>query len=653
MNWSESSSQILSVGLVLLWAVGFSLMVGSSRARQKTQDGVISVTAISSVAIFLIVLAVDFFFFSRDGGAQKIWGRGWIGQHDLPGAITVGILEDSMGLVLSGLVSLLSLCFLCFTEMTSSSEDRPIRAYVGALLSVAGTSLAWLSSTPWLSLLGVGIGTLSGFIALGSQSNEEVAEKVSQFGRERTFGLILAILGAAVLAGQRTALMLDHGFSLPSQSLGGFFDWAGGALLVLGLYLHLQPFPFLGWLAESKEEPGAGSILINQIFPSIGAFAILIRFEPELRSIGLLPAAGAYALASSFLAICSGLAQKGWKKPLSLWVSANFSIAFAALCWAGPSAVLLILISVSIAGLGLACLGQVKDKGYKSGAVQTALVMTALAAAGLPGFVGLGGDLRFMVFTAADPVRVGVSGFIFLGALLLLWKIFWAIFRTDEESETSETGAALVPVYALVVLALGIFWTGALSGGIVPHDPDHVMPSWLTISMTQTFGSPPVEWADDANATLGLTLSGAIAALAAILSFWLCGRPERKEDLWLELFGKSEKVGKFFSSGYRLDDTGAKFVRLLNRMGAGIESFVGEKLGAHWIPQALVTTIRVPATWIDRVSIKTHERSGQVLKKGIEVPSKLLQLIQNGNVQWYLFFALGCTFAILIHFLRA
>jgi hypothetical protein len=654
VNWSESSSQILGVGLTLLWCVGFFLMAGSGRSRQKTlgksKDPTTSVTAIAAITIFLIVLAVDYFFLSRDGnGIQKIWGRGWIGQHDLPGAITVGILEDSLGLVLSGFVAVLTLCFLGFTELISS-ENRPNRVYVGGLLSVAGVSLAWLSSTPWLSLLGVGISTLSGFVALGTLSNEESAEKISQFGRERTFGLVLAVLGAAVLAGQRIALTLDHGFSLPAQNLGSFFDWAGGALLVLGLYLHLQPFPFLGWLAESSEEPSAASILINQVFPAVGAFAILIRFEPELRSIGLLPIVGGYALVSSFLAVCSGLAQSGWKKPLSLWVSASFSMAFAALCWAGPSAAVLILIAASIAGLGLACLGRMKDLGFRSGAVQTAIIMMALAAGGLPGFVGLGGYIRLLVFSASDPARVSAAAVVLLGVFLLLWKVSWAILRTTEKVESPEKKTAIIPAYVLVILALGVLWTGALSGGVVPHDPDHVMPSWLNLSMTQAFGSSPADWADDAGANLGVGLYGAIAALAAILSFWLCGR---QDDLWLGLFGKSEKVSAFFRSGYRLDRTGAKFVRVLNLSGGWIESFVGERLGARWIPQALAASVRVPAVWLDRVNVRVHEQSGTALQRAIEVPGKLLQLIQNGNVQWYLFFALSCTFAILIHFLRA
>jgi hypothetical protein len=47
-----------------------------------------------------------------------------------------------------------------------------------------------------------------------------------------------------------------------------------------------------------------------------------------------------------------------------------------------------------------------------------------------------------------------------------------------------------------------------------------------------------------------------------------------------------------------------------------------------------------------------YEKSGSALRRGVEIPGKLLQLVQNGDVQWYLFFAMSCALAILIHFLR-
>ena len=38
------------------------------------------------------------------------------------------------------------------------------------------------------------------------------------------------------------------------------------------------------------------------------------------------------------------------------------------------------------------------------------------------------------------------------------------------------------------------------------------------------------------------------------------------------------------------------------------------------------------------------------IRRGVEAPAKALQFIQNGDVRWYLLFAVGSGFLILLHF---
>jgi hypothetical protein len=46
------------------------------------------------------------------------------------------------------------------------------------------------------------------------------------------------------------------------------------------------------------------------------------------------------------------------------------------------------------------------------------------------------------------------------------------------------------------------------------------------------------------------------------------------------------------------------------------------------------------------------ERLVKFLRNGIDIPAKALQLLQNGDVQWYLLFALASGIAIFFHFLK-
>jgi hypothetical protein len=52
------------------------------------------------------------------------------------------------------------------------------------------------------------------------------------------------------------------------------------------------------------------------------------------------------------------------------------------------------------------------------------------------------------------------------------------------------------------------------------------------------------------------------------------------------------------------------------------------------------------------IDLKLTESLDVSVKKLVDVPAKLLQLIQTGDLRWYLFFALSSGFALLAHFLK-
>jgi formate hydrogenlyase subunit 3/multisubunit Na+/H+ antiporter MnhD subunit len=640
MNWSEQSPQLLLFSVIAVWCIGFIAMVLGKKFNSKTA----SITAIVVTALFLILMSIAFFLLVRDfAGAQRLWTRGWIGPRDLEGAITVGILEDPLGLMMIILSSVLTLIFVSSRWLAPQGQ---VRHYMGAILGLSGVAIAWLSSTPWLALFGMGMITLAGFVGLGVEENPQAAEKISRFARERAWGLLFAILGAGVLAGQRGALGFQMGFVFPAQRLDTFFDLAGGALLLTGLYLHLQPFPFLGWLVSDSGTP---QILLNQIFPALGIFALAIRFQPELQSVGLLPIFGGWALFSALLSVISGLSQSNPKTALSLSTSSAFSIAFAALCWGGVGSAILILIAVSISAFSLSYVGSISEAGFKHGSIKTATVFSALMATGMLGFVASAGYLRFIESIFTEPLKIGAIAIILLAQFLLLWKVCWAFLKTEPKEGFEDKALSLVWIYALIIFSLCVFWTGTLSGGLIPRDPDQLMPSWLYLAVLQTFGGPANDWVDSGNLPFVQTVFWVISGLALLLSYWIVGRGE---DGWLKLFGKSERAHRFFDSGYGFDRLGEKLGRLLTKTGGMIENFFGETLSTNWIPKLLVALIRAPAVWIDELDTYLYGKSGSALKRGIEIPGKLLQLVQNGDVQWYLFFAMSCALAILIHFLR-
>ena len=63
--------------------------------------------------------------------------------------------------------------------------------------------------------------------------------------------------------------------------------------------------------------------------------------------------------------------------------------------------------------------------------------------------------------------------------------------------------------------------------------------------------------------------------------------------------------------------------------------------------------LRFPARWLDIADREIYAREESLLRKWVEVPAKALQLIQNGDLQWYLVFGIGMMIALLVHFVRA
>jgi hypothetical protein len=646
MNWLESSDQILAILVIGVWMAGLGLLLSG----RKVKD--LNWISISILCIFMIGVAVDLFFVNRDmAGAQKIWARGWIGPRDQNGAITIGILEDPLGLFVAGAMGGLATLFLA-NRWLIQKESNPERMHAGVLFGVAGVAVSWLSLTPWFSILGLVIASIGGFIALSATQDPET---MARFGRERTIGFLLSFLGAAVLAGGRSALAMDRSFALAGQSLPQVFDVMGGTLLLLGIYLHLQPFPFLGWLCRPAKVSSGASVVIAQLFSAVASFGLAVRFEPELRTIGVFPFFEVFAMSSAVLTAFCGLSQESWKTALPLWVSTMLSVAFGCLCFAGGMSAAPVLAGVVFSAFSLALLASAQGSGARGKRNQSwfkFLSVVALAPGlGFIGFVSSGGFVRMMSLAGQDTARSILYALVLLPAYLLLWKNFFSIRASTSTKSAEGTASALplVSVGILLAFSVGLLWTGTLTGGVIPHDPDRLFPSWLSTLFGLTTSEPPDQAAIENGTALGQSLLWSTLVLAAALSFWLFGRGQ---DLAVNFLASRAGVRKFFQTGYSIDRVGELFVFGLKKLGSVTEKWVSEKISTDWIPLGFVKVLTVPARRINEADQKLYKLEETTVRQWSELPAKVLQLVQSGDVQWYLFFAIGCAVAILIHFLR-
>ncbi len=598
-------------------------------------------------------LSVSWSELADSGFSSANWVRGWIGSHTEATSIGVGLSRDTLGLAFASLAALLSAVFLLSRDLTLL-EKRPQRLYSGACLATTGTALCWLAQTPWTALTGLALIFLGGFITLGADwENEANAQFAARFARERTFGMGLAVLGGLALVSAGAQFSWSSGGAWPTSTTSQLGAWC----LAIGLFLNLEPFPLLGWAVSPSQHLPVKRVLFAQVFPAIGSFALLIRMEAPLRAIGVLPHFGWIALASAILASLTGLLQERWQSSLSVWISGAFASAVAALSFSGPWAAASVLVSASCAAavFGFASsLFELKPaKVAAKGALQAegwAKVLSFLAAAVGAGFVGFtlaGGELRSVAGAltlegdSAGVIAGSVITFSRFCLALLAFKLAWFFSRMAKPVFAS--WASVLTPLLLVIASMGWVWTGTLTGGIIPGDPDRVMVSLFDLVFNA--GAKGMNGAEVVTASWMLWGSFVVAFATA---YWTCRGPLSG---WEKAARRFPRFSRFVSGGYGIDEGTAHLFWAIRWLGSQINEWVDQRTWKGYLPSSLNWIIRKlgsGAAWLD---VQMLKRLDQGVRGATEGPAKGLQQIQNGNVQWYLFFAIGSGIAILLHFL--
>jgi hypothetical protein len=540
-------------------------------------------------------------------------------------------VAPSAGIRLDGLALLMS--SLALWVGASSFFFGNTQAMV--TLATFGAALAWLSSTLWLSLTGCALAALAGFLSFRDRWEEDDGSSSAvQYAKEKCCGLLIAFLGLSVWSAN-TSL-------------------AGGYALLAGTWFLLPAFPFLGGIA-SESEPGSAENLVTQrVLPALAAAAVFVRFVPaSAASVDVLSILGWVGLGMAFLAALYGLVSEGWKTALSAWIAASGSIAVTILAFAfdGSRNGVLYFAGVVLSAAAMSAAGSALEKGTsqpgwaKAGALLGALLGTSFA-----GFITAKPVVAMLshAWRLDEPSFVAFLAFPFFVASVLLWKVLWSLFRLSAAVNAKAKDFSwqnIVFPLPLAITGLGVLWTGELSGGLDLNSVDQVMRS---MSDALLGVEPSASRPDDAIWNTALAVYGGVILFSAVAGYWLSGTKDR----WLTLRSSFPKFTSFVDQGVGASIFAVAVLRLLRATGEKVSHFVDVKIWEHWIPTALAASVRMGGGLVARADGTASLRISRGLRRKAEIPSKLLQLIQNGDVQWYLMFALTAGMAMLAHFMR-
>ena len=650
----EDAITLLSIAILALFFCGLLVL-----ALGDLLPGKGSWLVWAGFVIFIASMGVDAGIIFKQDFEVKLWKTGWIGDRDGIGAITVGVLQDPLGLSMGALAALVSMALL-MNQSAFSREARPEKVYAAMAISAAGVALSWTSLTPWLSFVGLLATMLGGFVALGSRwASQSEATLAARFIWERSSGLLLALFGTCILASDRSALFLSQPetWTIPHAEL--ISTWMGSSLLVIGLFFQIQSFPLLGWSVSDSEISPPIRTLTHQIFPFWASFPILIRLEPHFKNLGLFPVLGWVGLAACLLSIFCGLFQKHTRIGLGVWLNCGFCLSFSFLALSGPLTSLALLIGVSLSAL---CLSIVVSQDLSNSESEQALenndlvkdrkrpliaktltFLSTAAGSGVFGFVSAAGGIRWVVQGLSTPGEIPLFFVTFLLFVLLRWKLTWDAMRNRRLWDVPYL--SLVSLFLLWVLSLGIVWTGTLSGEILPDRSDELIPSLFV----HFFGHPAIAFSPSVDYIYACGLYWGALLLGFMTAYWTSGR---REDQWHLLKSAMPKATRFLAGGYQVDQVIRQFGQGLVWVGNQTAYYVDHKIWQVWVPVSFSRGIRQVSKVFTLLDTRLSAGLNEMLRKWIEVPAKILQLIQSGDLRWYLVFALGSGFALLSHFMR-
>jgi hypothetical protein len=630
------------LALSLLLVAGFVCMV-LGRKLPRQGDWLASLGLIA-------VLALSCFGLTRhlaSGTPSALWRAGWVWPRRESGALHIGLLGDSLAFAFAAVISICGFVLIS-DRPTLRSQRHPERFYAAVSFGACGAALAWFSLSAWLAFIGIAIAAVAGFISLGSHWNtESEATLATRFAGESVFGLGLAVLGAFILTSHDNLLVWSDAIT-PWKDAP--ITVVGSSFLLVGLFLQFHSFPLLGWSGLAAGTPAPTKVLLTQVFPGMAAFAILARLEPQIRVTGILPVAGWFAITAAALSALTGILQADWRLSLNTWTGTGFSIALAALCFAGAPAGTQLMLAVGLSAFSVALFANALELGGASSIsnhkralwCKIGAFASSAMGAGMLGFISASGSAQAIALCSESVGGGIVFALSFFLYALLAWKTVWII--SDLKNNSEAPWVSILPALIIPLLALSLLWTGALVGGVFPGRGDVVFTSTLADYFANAARNPEADLQ-----SLAPWLHLIALVLAILIAYWTVGR---KNNAW-ESFNKSfPRLATFIRRGYGIDFLSAHLARGARWTGDQLVAGVDRKLWDVWVPGGASFVITRVSALFSKSDGYVSEKLAATVRRTVDVPSKFLQLLQSGDLQWYILFAVGSGVAILLHFLR-
>lgn len=506
-----------------------------------------------------------------------------------------------------------------------------------ALLGYSGILVSWSSGSVAFSLLGIALAFVSTTAVLQlSVESDADSKRITLFLLPRLIGIFILLLGFMGFAAH--GLGLDFGPSTAhwvTDDLGGLSMIFSRALIGIGFFLLLQPFPGAGalWLPSATHSSVFGQTVLIPI--PLAALALLFRMEPHFSELEIwTPWISVMSVVGLLIAVAQFF-QSDFRGMIRGWIVLGPILCSIALGLAGKTTAFTLLVSwilliPSVCGL----LENGKNR------TNTVLLCASVSAAlGFFGFFAASGFIHAYTSILERPAFAALFILISLGYAAGLWRIVSVHFQKKSEDEKIPVSSAVL--FICVLLLGGWFLSGTWSGGFF-HDKTDLIEGMSQLEWVKGFlllqeRSDPQVW------TNAVLIHSAVLVSGGLLGY----------------FSRATDLNRFFPRLGHWVQMGFGFDRVFHGVfsfGARASFWVNQKVSDSIWDSAWPRLGEKVANAFQRASARAESGLSVVTKipyfRAIEAPAKLVQLIQSGDSHWYLFFSVLCAFIALMNFIR-
>lgn len=609
--------------------IAMTFLVGAFVLCFGRRLGVTRVYQVSFLGVFpqFLLMVLSWAFIPLDARGELFIN--WVYLSPFAPQLQLGFLLDMVSRLVISFAFLLAFTGLFFRS-TFQTEPRPERFPASLLIGFSGLSLSWVGGTLWMSFIGLVVTAFAGFISLSGRvdRSREDADFAYRFVRDHLWGMVLCVLGASIMVVSKADLTYrtEAWFPFGFLSLGAYF-------LLAGVLVQFRPFPFLGWSTMEVNLPLVHRILVPQIFLGIASTSILFRFEYQFKSLGVTHSLFWVLFLLILVSLLRVFYFDDWKKAVPVWIGSVFlSFCFLFSIVDAPSA--LIWMIVALSGVYSLSLCGFLFQRYSGNGDQRKLLFTklftifgGLVSVSVAGTAGVGGLLRAIASASTDPVLlVALTVVLFLMMTLVLKAMFriWVISQG-----VSGSWSVIGSIFLIQLATLGCIWTGTLTGGLLFNGNDQIFNSLL--------GYIPTVRTEYKREVFNRALT--IYFLLLLFSF---------------VFGYLLLSRKFrwpFSANVSMDYWSVKALTQLRRGVTVAEGWSRLLFWDRFITPVVGRSVQKVATYAHTGTSRVTARVDSSFQRVVTNSSRAFQLIQNGDVQWYLFFIVASAMIVIGYFL--